>query len=134
MNTSEKVVVVTGASQGLGEAFVKAYRDRGWLAVGNSRSIKASNYPGYITVTGDAGEPEVAKRVAQTALDKFGRVDTLINNCGIWRPGRIEEIQEDVYRRVMATNVDSVFFTTQAAVPDEKTRQRSHHSSDNELG
>ena len=126
MSTSEKVVVVTGASQGLGEAFVKAYRDRGWRAVGNSRSIKASNDPGYITVAGDAGEPEVAKRVVQTALDKFGRVDTLINNCGIWRPGRIEEIQADVYRRVMATNVDSVFFTTQAAVPAMK-RQGSGH-------
>lgn len=110
MSKESKVLVVTGASQGLGEGFVKAYRDRGWRVVGNSRSIKPSNDPDYITVSGDIGEPAIAKKLVQTALDRFGRVDTLINNAGIWRPGPIENIPEELYRRVMATNVDSVFF------------------------
>ena len=126
MATERKVVVVTGASQGLGEAFVKTYRERGWRAVGNSRSIAPSSDPDYVTVAGDVGEPEIARKVVRTALERFGRVDTLINNAGIWRPGPIEGITEDLYRRVMSTNLDSVFFATQAAVPAMKRQGGGH--------
>src|ERR1700760_466967 len=125
-NTEHKVLVVTGASQGLGEGFVTAYRDRGWRVVGNSRSIKPSDDPDYTTVPGDAGEPAIARKVVETALDRFGRIDTLINNAGIWRPGPIESISEELYRRVMATNVDSVFFATQAAVPAMQKQGGGH--------
>jgi NAD(P)-dependent dehydrogenase (short-subunit alcohol dehydrogenase family) len=100
MGTDRKVLVVTGSSQGLGAGFVKAYRERGWRVVGNARDIKPSDDPDYITVPGDIGDPAIAKKVVQTALDRFGRVDTLINNAGIWRPGRIESISEELYRRV----------------------------------
>ena len=126
MNTDRKVLVVTGASQGLGAGFVNAYRQRGWRVVGNSRSIKLSDDPDYVTVAGDAGEPAIAKKVVETALDRFGRVDTLINNAGIWRPGPIESISEELYRRVMATNVDSVFFAMQAVVPAMKRQGGGH--------
>ncbi len=126
MATERKVVVVTGASQGLGEAFVNAYRERGWRAVGNSRSIAPSNDPDYVTVAGDVGEPEIARKVVWNALERFGRVDTLINNAGIWRPGPIEGISEDLYRRVMSTNLDSMFFATQAAVPAMKKQGGGH--------
>ncbi len=54
MGTERKVVVVTGASHGLGEAFVKAYRHRGWRAVGNAKSIAPSSDPDYITVAGES--------------------------------------------------------------------------------
>jgi NAD(P)-dependent dehydrogenase (short-subunit alcohol dehydrogenase family) len=126
MSAVRKVLVVTGASQGLGAGFVQAYRERGWRVVGNSRSIRSSNDADYVTIAGDAGDPVVAQRTIATALDRFGRVDTLINNAGIWRPGPIEGISEQLYREVMRTNVDSVFFTTQAAVPVMQ-RQRSGH-------
>ncbi|GAB1824275.1 SDR family NAD(P)-dependent oxidoreductase [Herbidospora sp. RD11066] len=126
MSTDQKVVVVTGASQGLGEAFVQAYRERGWRAVGNSRSIKPWEDRDYIAIPGDIGEPAVARKVVETALEKFGRVDTLINNAGIWRPAPIEDIPEELYRRVMATNLDSVFFATQAAVPAMKRQGGGH--------
>src|SRR5215470_17619495 len=104
MSTERKVLVVTGSSHGLGEGFVKAYRERGWRVVGNSRSIQPSGDPDYITVTGDAGQPEIARKVVETALERFGRIHTLINNAAIWRPGPIESISEGLYRRVMATN------------------------------
>jgi NAD(P)-dependent dehydrogenase (short-subunit alcohol dehydrogenase family) len=126
VSTDRKVLIVTGASQGLGEGFVQAYRARGWRVVGNSRSIKPSDDPDYITVRGDVGEPKIAKKVVETALDRFGRVDTLINNAGIWRPGPIGSISEELYRRVMATNLDSVFFATQAAVPAMKKQGGGH--------
>ena len=126
MSADRKVVVVTGASHGLGKAFVKTYRERGWRAVGNARTITPSDDPNYITVAGDVGDPEIARRVVETAIEHFGRVDTLINNAGIWRPGRIEDIPEALFREVMSTNLDSVFFATQAAVPTMK-RQGSGH-------
>jgi NAD(P)-dependent dehydrogenase (short-subunit alcohol dehydrogenase family) len=121
-----RVAVITGASQGLGEAFVTAYRDRGYRVVGNSRTIAASQDPDYLTVAGDVGDPEVARAVVQTALDRFGRVDTLINNAGIWRPTPITDIPEELYRRVMATNLDSVFFATQVAVAAMKKQGSGH--------
>jgi NAD(P)-dependent dehydrogenase (short-subunit alcohol dehydrogenase family) len=126
MSKESKVLVVTGASQGLGEGFVKAYRARGWRVVGNSRSIKPSGDPDYITVPGDVGDPAIARKVVETAIKEFGRVDTLINNAGIWRPGAIEGISEELFRRVMATNLDSVFFATQAAVPAMKKQGGGH--------
>ncbi|PXA86910.1 3-oxoacyl-ACP reductase [Nostoc sp. 3335mG] len=126
MTMDRRVVVVTGASQGLGAAFVEAYRARGWRAVGNARSIAPSEDPDYVTVPGDIGDPQVARAVVQTAIDRFGRVDTLINNAGIWHPGRIEDISEDLYRQVMRTNLDSVFFATQAAVPAMKKQGGGH--------
>lgn len=126
MNADRKVLVVTGSSQGLGEGFVKAYRARGWRVVGNAREIGPSSDPDYITVSGDIGEPSIARKVVQTALDRFGRVDTLINNAGIWRPAPITSISEELYRRVMATNVDSVFFATQAAVPAMQKQGGGH--------
>jgi NAD(P)-dependent dehydrogenase (short-subunit alcohol dehydrogenase family) len=78
MNTNRKVVVVTGASHGLGEAFITAYRERGWRAVGNARSMAPSDDPDYVTVAGDVGEPAVARQVVATALEQFGRIDTLV--------------------------------------------------------
>ena len=126
MNHEQKVVVVTGSSHGIGAAFVDAYRERGWRVVGNARTIAKSTDPDYITVPGDIGDPDIARKMVNTAVDQFGRVDTLINNAGIWRPGRIEDISEQTYREVMRTNLDSVFFATQAAVPAMKKQGGGH--------
>lgn len=126
MTTERKVVVITGASSGIGAAFVEAYLGRGWRVVGNARNIAASDNPDYITVQGDIGDPIVARKVVQTAIDRFGRVDTLINNAGIWRPGRIEDISEEVFRQVMRTNLECVFFATQVAVPAMKKQGGGH--------
>jgi len=127
MIDERKVLVVTGSTQGLGEAFVKAYLERGWRVVGNGREIKIpSDNPDYIIVQGDVGDPAIARKVVETALTNFGRIDTLINNAGIWRPAPITEITEELYRRVMATNMDSVFFATQAAVPAMQKQGGGH--------
>ena len=94
--------------------------------MGNARDIAPSEDPDYVTVPGDIGDPQVARKLVNTAIERFGRVDTLINNAGIWRPGRIEDITEETYRQVMRTNVDSVFFCTQAAVPAMKKQGGGH--------
>lgn len=79
-----KVAVVTGASQGIGAGVVAAYRKLGWAVVATSRSIPVSDDPGLITVRGDVADPVTADRVIATVVERFGRLDTLINNAGVF--------------------------------------------------
>jgi hypothetical protein len=87
MGAKRKVAVLTGASRGLGEAIAKGYRDRNYCVVGTSRSILPSFDPDYLTIPADIADPAMGQRVIDGALDHFGRVDTLINNAGIFIPG-----------------------------------------------
>ncbi|GAB2916534.1 SDR family oxidoreductase [Paraburkholderia jirisanensis] len=114
--TNSKVAVVTGASQGLGEGIVKALRNRGYRVVGTSRSIKPSDDPDYLTIAADIGDPATGKKVIDAALSRFGRVDTLINNAGIFVAGEFVKCTEQQYRNVLATNLDGFFFITQPAI------------------
>ena len=86
MSQNAKVAVVTGASQGIGARLVEAYLGRGYRVVANSRSIQPGNAqsPNVLGVPGDISEPETAKRVVQAAVERFGGVDTLVNNAGIF--------------------------------------------------
>ena len=116
MSTSSKVAVITGASQGIGAGLVQAYRDRGYRVVANSRSIRASNDPEVATVTGDIAEPAVAERVIAHALERFGRVDTLINNAGIFAAKPFTEFTLQEFETTLRTNLAGFFFVTQQAV------------------
>lgn len=84
MSEIKKVAIVTGASQGLGEGIVNGYRGRGYSVVATPRSIQPSTDPDLLTIAGDIGDPETGKRLVAFALEKFGRVDTLVNNAGIF--------------------------------------------------
>jgi NAD(P)-dependent dehydrogenase (short-subunit alcohol dehydrogenase family) len=84
MNAEQKVAVVTGASQGIGAGIVQAFRDRNCRVVATSRSIKPVADADVVTVRGDVGAAETAEKVFKTALDRFGRVDTLVNNAGMF--------------------------------------------------
>ena len=84
MGTEQKVAVITGASQGIGAALVKAYRDRNYRVVATSRSIKPTNDDDVLGVAGDIADPKTAERVIGEAMARFGRIDTLVNNAGIF--------------------------------------------------
>ena len=84
MGTEQKVAVITGASQGIGAALVKAYRDRNYRIVATARSIKPSNEDDVLNVPGDIADPKTAERVIAEAMARFGRIDTLVNNAGIF--------------------------------------------------
>src|SRR5260221_4057589 len=84
MSTEQKVAVITGASQGIGAGLVQGFLDRGYRVVANSRSIKAEASANVLAVAGDITDPTVAERVIGGAVEKFGRVDTLVNNAGIF--------------------------------------------------
>lgn len=117
MSDFKKVAIVTGASQGMGEAIVQAYRTRGYGVVATSRKIQPSHDAGLVTVAGDIGDPETSKRLVAAALETFGRIDTLVNNAGIFIGKAFTDYTEEDYRLKLKTNLDGFFFATQAVIP-----------------
>jgi len=115
--SQKKVAIVTGASQGMGEGIVNGFRARGYSVVATSRSIQPSVDSDVVTVTGDVGDPETGKRVVAAALERFGRIDTLVNNAGIFIGKAFTEYTEEDYRLKLRTNLDGFFFTTQQVIP-----------------
>ena len=85
MNGSgQKVAVITGGSQGIGAGLVAGYRELGWAVVASARRMKPSGDPELLAVDGDIADPATADRIIDAALGRFGRVDTLVNNAGIF--------------------------------------------------
>jgi len=125
MNNQQKVVIVTGASQGLGEGIVNAFLARGYGVVGTSRSIKPSTHPNYVTYAGDIGNPATAKKVVELALASFGRVDTLVNNAGIFIANEFTKYSEQQYQDMLSTNLNGFFYMTQQAI-EPMLRQGGH--------
>jgi NAD(P)-dependent dehydrogenase (short-subunit alcohol dehydrogenase family) len=126
MNTSSKVAVITGASQGIGASLVQAFRDRGYRVVANSRSIKPSNDPDILAVPGDIADPAVAKRILSDGVAKFGRIDTLVNNAGVFIAKPFTQYTAEDYASAIAVNVGGFFHITQAALA-EMEKQGSGH-------
>jgi len=81
---SEKVAVITGGSQGIGAGLVAAYRGQGWRVVATARTMKPAEDPDVLTIDGDIADPATADRIISGALRRFGRIDTLINNAGVY--------------------------------------------------
>ena len=84
--TDRKVAIVTGASQGIRAWLVEAYRRRNYAVVANSRTITTSDDPGVLAIAGDIADPAIAEQLVTGAVERFGRVDTLINNAGSSSP------------------------------------------------
>ena len=116
MTDSRKVAVVTGASQGIGAGLVEAFLEKGDRVVATSRSIKSSNNPDLITIAGDIGDPATGKRVIEEALANFGRVDTLVNNAGIFIPSAFTEYTAEQYAQMLSTNLNGFFYVSQHAI------------------
>jgi NAD(P)-dependent dehydrogenase (short-subunit alcohol dehydrogenase family) len=116
MPPSQKVAIITGASQGIGAGLVAAFRDARYAVVGTSRSIRPSDEPGYLTVQGDISEAETAERVAEQTLDRFGRIDSLINNAGIFISKPFTDYTPDDFAAISAVNLAGFFHITQRAI------------------
>ena len=114
MGTEQKVVIVTGASQGIGAGIVEAFRNRNHHVVATSRSIKPVE--GVLTVQGDIGAPETAEKVVKAALERFGRIDTLVNNAGLFMAKPFTAYSREDYEGYLATNVTGFFYMTQSAL------------------
>ena len=116
MGTEQKVAVVTGASQGIGAGIVQAFRDRNCRVVATSRSIKPASDADVVTIQGDVGAPETAEKVFKAALERFGRIDTLVNNAGIFMAKPFTAYSQDDYDIYLSTNVTGFFHMTQRAL------------------
>jgi len=126
MGKDQKVVIITGASQGIGADLVKGYRDRNYRVVANSRSIKPSSDPDILTVAGDIADPGTAKRIVSQALEHFGRIDTLVNNAGVFVAKPFTDYTEEDYVSMLAINLGS-FFRLTKRVAAEMLKQGSGH-------
>jgi NAD(P)-dependent dehydrogenase (short-subunit alcohol dehydrogenase family) len=126
MSTERKVAIVTGASQGIGAALVKAYRDRDYRVVATSRSIKPSADPDVLAVAGDIGDPATAERVVAEAVARFGRVDTLVNNAGIFMAKPFTTYTAEDFGANISTNLAGFFHITQRAAA-EMIKQGAGH-------
>jgi NAD(P)-dependent dehydrogenase (short-subunit alcohol dehydrogenase family) len=116
---SKKTVIVTGASQGIGAAIVQAFLDRGYNVVATSRSVSQAGFapsPNLALVDGDIGQAATAENVAQTAIAKFGSIDHVVNNAGIFSAKPFTDYTADEFHSFVSTNLDGFIFITQRAV------------------
>lgn len=126
MTNQQKVAIVTGASQGLGAGIVQAYRKLGYAVVANSRNIKQTDDADVVAVTGDIANRELAKKLVDTAIDRFGRVDTLINNAGLFIAKPFTEYTVEDLANMYSTNIHGFFHITQFAL-EEMLKKNSGH-------
>jgi len=111
-----RVVVITGASQGIGASLVPAYRRLGYAVLGTSRTIPPSDDPMIATVQGDIATADTAERVTRHAIDRFGRIDTLINNAGVCVTKRFTQYTDADYDLVTGVNLGGFFQITRRAI------------------
>ncbi|AKJ67633.1 3-oxoacyl-ACP reductase [Pandoraea thiooxydans] len=126
MSTSQKVIVVTGASQGIGAETVEAFRQLGHRVVATARSIKPSEDPDVLAVAGDIADPATARRVIEQGVARFGRIDTLINNAGIFLAKPFTEYTSEDYAAITGVNLAGFFHITQLAI-EQMQKQSSGH-------
>lgn len=126
MGGEQKVAIITDASQGIGEALVKGYRDRNYRVVASSRSIKPSSDPDVVTVAGDVADPKTAERIVSQALGRFGRIDTVVNNAGIFIAKPFTDYTDEDYSNILSTNLNGFFNVTRRAAR-EMEKQGSGH-------
>lgn len=126
MSTSQKVVVVTGASQGIGAEIVKAFRKLDYRVVATARSVSPSDDPDLLTVAGDIADPATAQRVIAAAVERFGRVDTLVNNAGIFIAKPFTQYSAEDYAAAIGVNVSGFFHITQLAIAEMEKHASGH--------
>ncbi|WP_321963712.1 SDR family oxidoreductase [Paraburkholderia sp. J7] len=126
MSTSRKVVVVTGASQGIGAEIVKAFRKLDYRIVATARSIKPSHDPDILSVAGDIGDPATAQRVISEGIARFGRINTLVNNAGIYIGKPFTEHTAEDYAAVMNVNMAGFYHITQLAIAEMERHSGGH--------
>jgi NAD(P)-dependent dehydrogenase (short-subunit alcohol dehydrogenase family) len=114
--SEQKVAIITGASQGIGAGLVTAYREIGYAVVANSRSIKPSDDAGVVTVAGDIADPATAQDIVATALDRFGRIDALVNNAGIFTAKPFTDLTPEDFKKNLDINLGGFFYLTQRVI------------------
>ena len=128
MVSQQKTVIVTGASQGIGASVARSFLDRGYNVVANSRNITKANpfaaAANVALVDGDIGDPRTAAKIVETAVSRFGRIDVLINNAGVFIPKPFTEYTTEDFNTLVSTTLAGFLYVSQLAVK-QMLRQRS---------
>ena len=124
--TIRKVAIVTGASRGIGAGLVAGYRSRDWAVVASARTIRSSQDPDLLTVAADITQPATAGRIVEAALDRFGRLDTLVNNAGVCIAKPFTGYTAADYAAVVEVSLTGFFWLTQRAIGEMAVRYGGH--------
>jgi NAD(P)-dependent dehydrogenase (short-subunit alcohol dehydrogenase family) len=122
----QRVAIITGGSQGIGAGLVDGYRQRGWAVVANSLTIKPADDPNVATVAGDVSEPATARAIIDAALDRFGHVDSLVNNAGVFMSKPFTDYTAADYALITGVNLTGFFWLTQLAIAEMLREGRGH--------
>jgi NAD(P)-dependent dehydrogenase (short-subunit alcohol dehydrogenase family) len=127
MNGTRETAIVTGASQGIGAGIVRAFVERGYNVVANSRKVTQSTEVAasdrVALVDGHVGEPATAARVIETALARFRSIDVLVNNAGIFFTKPFTDYTADDFRSLVSTNLEGFLYVTQLAIKQMLAQQ-----------
>jgi NAD(P)-dependent dehydrogenase (short-subunit alcohol dehydrogenase family) len=121
-----KVAIVTGASQGIGAGITRAYRDLGYVVIATARSIGPSEDSDVVTIAGDIADPETAQRVVGEAVERFGRIDTLINNAGIYIGKPFTDYTLADFNALVAVNLVGFFHMTTRTIKQMLDQGHGH--------
>lgn len=121
-----KVAIVTGGSQGIGAGIVAGYLRQGWAVVVNALTMAPSEDPDVVVVDGDISEPSTADLIVNQAIDHFGRIDTLVNNAGIYISKPFVEYTAEDFRTIVGVNLTGFFLVTQRAIGEMLKRGSGH--------
>jgi len=121
-----KVAVITGASEGIGAGLVAGYRRRGWAVVASAPTLRPSKDPEVLAVEGDIADPASAGRVIGAALERFGRLDTVVNNADVVIDKPFTDYTAADYARVVGINLTGFFWVTQRAIAEMARRYGGH--------
>jgi len=122
----QRVAIITGGSQGIGAGLVAGYRRQGWAVVASARRIKAAGDPDVLAVEGDITEPATAERIVGDALGRFGRIDTLVNNAGVYISKPFTDYTAADYATIVGVNLTGFFWLTQRAIAEMAARYGGH--------
>ena len=122
----EKVAIITGASQGIGAGLTRAYRELGYAVIATARSSGPSEDSGIVTVQGDIADPDTAQRVVDEAVERFGRIDTLINGAGIYIGKSFTDYTLEDFNALITVNLAGFFHITTRAIKHMLDHGRGH--------
>jgi NAD(P)-dependent dehydrogenase (short-subunit alcohol dehydrogenase family) len=122
----QKVAIVTGASRGIGAGVTSAFREAGYSVVASAGSIPPSDDPDLLTVSGDLTDPGTAEQIMTQALARFGRIDSLINNAGIYIGKPFTDYTLEDYAAITAINLAGFFHITQRVIPSMVEQGSGH--------
>jgi NAD(P)-dependent dehydrogenase (short-subunit alcohol dehydrogenase family) len=121
-----KVAIITGGSKGIGAGLVAGYRGLGWAVVASARAIKPSEDSGLLTVAADITEPAAGALIVDAALERFGRIDTLVNNAGVVISKPFTDYTAADYAAAVGVNLTGFFWLTQRATDEMASRYGGH--------